>query len=104
MVIVANLPPYALRMPLSPPADAFDGRLHVRVYRHGSTFQLLRDLANVHWRWGRPWPGCEDAIATRVRITSDRPTPVQADGDPAGMTPVEIGIIPSASTLVVTGG
>jgi diacylglycerol kinase family enzyme len=36
-----------------------------------------------------------------VRIESERPLPVQADGDPFGSTPVEIGIVPRAATLVI---
>lgn len=101
MVIVANLPPYALGMPLSPPSNASDGRLHVRIFPHESTFQLLLDLANVHARWGRPWPGCRDLDASRIRIDSDVPVPVQADGDPAGTTPVVIDAVPDAATLIV---
>jgi diacylglycerol kinase family enzyme len=30
--------------------------------------------------------------AVRVRIDADRPVPIQADGDPAGFTPVEISL------------
>jgi diacylglycerol kinase (ATP) len=101
MAIVANLPPYALGMPLSPPADDSDGKLHVRVFPHQSTFQLLLDLANVHLRWGGPWPGCTDVAATHIRIESDTPTPIQADGDPAGTTPIEIDAVPAGATLVV---
>jgi diacylglycerol kinase family enzyme len=41
-------------------------------------------------------PDVVSRLAVRVRIDADRPVPIQADGDPAGFTPVEIGLIPGA--------
>ena len=98
-VVVANLSQYGFGLPLVPGADPSDGRLDVRVFPHRSRFQLLRDLANVLLRgdaaFGVP------LRATRVRIESDTPLPLQADGDPAGTTPIEIGIVPRAATLII---
>ena len=38
---------------------------------------------------------------TRFRIESDRPVPVQVDGDPAGFTPAEICVTPTKISLFV---
>jgi diacylglycerol kinase (ATP) len=39
--------------------------------------------------------------AARIRIESDVPVAIQVDGDPAGETPVEIGILPGACEVIV---
>jgi diacylglycerol kinase family enzyme len=99
MVVVANMSQYAARLPLVRGADPTDGQLDVRIFTHHSTFQLLRDLSTVVLR--RRGAGLNPLRATRVRIESDAPLPLQADGDPAGTTPVEIGIIAQAATLII---
>ncbi len=39
--------------------------------------------------------------ASRVRIEADRPSPVQCDGDPAGMCPLDVRVVPRALELIV---
>ena len=39
--------------------------------------------------------------ARRVRLRSEQPVPVQADGDPAGVLPVSVEVVPGALSLVV---
>lgn len=101
MVIVANLPQYALNLPLVPTARPDDQQLDIRAFDHRSPFQLLRDFGNVLLHRQRV---PSEVLATRgtiVRIESGEPLPVQADGDPVGMTPVTIRILPGAATLFV---
>lgn len=98
LALVANLPEYALQLPLTPGARADDGRLDVAVFPHRSPFQFLRDLGNVVL--GRSG-GIARFTATRVRIEADVTLPVQADGDPAGSTPVEIRVLPRAARVFV---
>jgi diacylglycerol kinase family enzyme len=101
MVVAANLASYALRLPVVPTARGDDGLLDVRVFRHGSTFHLLRDLSML--MRGRP-ERMADVTSLRVqrlRIESAVPVPVQADGDPAGTTPCEITVEPAAARLFV---
>ncbi len=40
-------------------------------------------------------------LARRVRIESDRPVRYQLDGDPGGMLPLDIEVLPGRLTLVV---
>jgi diacylglycerol kinase family enzyme len=40
------------------------------------------------------------ARAKKLRIESDRPAPYQLDGDPGGMLPVEIEVIPRRLCLI----
>ena len=99
MAVIANLPQYALGLPIVPTACPDDGLLDVRIFQHRSAFELLKDLAKV-WR-GRSEP-IESVIhlqGRRFRIESDRPLSVQADGDPVGMTPIEITVEPASATL-----
>ncbi len=101
LAIVANVPRYALHLPVTSRASPQDGQLDVRVFRHQSPFQLARDLTNVLLRGDREWSGVVHRLASRIRIESDQPLPVQADGDPAGTTPCDIGIDPAAARLFV---
>src|SRR5690606_20248656 len=41
--------------------------------------------------------------AERLRVTTQTPIAMQADGDPAGMTPVDIEVRPAALQVVATG-
>lgn len=100
LAVIANLPQYALGLSVVPDADPHDGLLDVRVFEHESAFQLLRDFGNVLLRQ----PSREDGVrvrGSRVWIEAESPVPVQADGDPAGATPIEITIEPGAARLFV---
>ncbi len=101
MVVIANLPEYALRLPIVPTADPEDGTLHVRVFRHQSAFQIFRDLSKVWTGRSETSPNVSRVTGRKIRIESERPLPIQADGDPAGTTPAEIVIEPAAATLFV---
>lgn len=101
MVVAANLPRYALHLPLVPTAVPDDGLFDVRIFPHRSVPGMMTDILRVVLRWFR---GAEDGQCVRgrrVRIESDRPAPVEVDGDPLGTTPVELRIEPSAATLYV---
>jgi len=101
LVIVANLPAYALRLGLAPTARGDDGLLDVRVFQRGSTYDMLRYLSLVaSGRHDRR----DDVVclrARRIHVDSDVTVPAQADGDPAGGTPCEISIEPAAAQVFV---
>jgi diacylglycerol kinase family enzyme len=44
---------------------------------------------------------CVTARATQIIIEADEPVPYQLDGDPGGMLPLAIDVLPRRMTLVV---
>ena len=99
--LIFNLPAYALGLRWARTAAGNDGRLDVRLFPRRTTCGVITSL------WAACWGSVErrrDVIClstTSVVITSDPPVPVHVDGDPAGMTPVEITVQPAALTLFV---
>ncbi len=101
LVLAANLPMYAMRLPVANSAVGNDGLLDVRLFERPSSRQMLRYMWKI-WR-GRheQLADVKSFRATSLRIESDVPVPMQIDGDPAGFTPAEICIIPAALQLFV---
>ena len=92
LVVVANLPSYALDIGVVPTAHGSDGLFDARLFtartRAGLFQRILSVLRGTHEH---------DSAVIRLtgrkfRIESDSPVPLQADGDPAGTTPAEITI------------
>lgn len=101
LVVAANLAAYACGLPIVPTACGDDGLLDVRVFQRGSTFQLLRYLSMVMRRRHDALDDVVSLRCRRLRIESDEPVAVQADGDPVGNTPCEITVEPAAARLFV---
>lgn len=104
MVVVANLPSYALGLKVAANARGDDGLLDVRVMQRGSSFHMLRYVGMIFYRWHEK---ARDVVALRgkrIRIESDEPVPIQIDGDPAGLTPAEINVETSVGELFVPRG
>ncbi len=101
LAIAVNLPAYALGLPVAAAARGDDGFVDLRLFQRGSAFQILRYFLNLltagHERLGDV---CS-LQARRIRIESDRPVPLQVDGDPAGWTPAEISVLPAALEVFV---
>jgi diacylglycerol kinase family enzyme len=103
LVVVANLPEYALGLPIAGSAADGDGLLDLRLFERPSAFQMLRYLYNVALRRHEKLADVRVARVRSVRIESRVPVPLQCDGDPAGFTPAEISVLPGALTLFVPG-
>jgi diacylglycerol kinase (ATP) len=104
LLVVANLPAYAMGLPLAASAEGSDGLLDLRVFRRRSAFQMVRYLYKVALRQHESLADVVCGRAQRVHITCDTPVPLQCDGDPAGFTPAEVTILPGALTLIVPKG
>lgn len=100
-VVVANLPSYALGLKVASDARPDDGLLDVRVMQHGSVAGMFRYLALIYYRRHERVRDVISRKGKRIRIESDQPVPVQIDGDPAGMTPVEITVEADVGELFV---
>jgi diacylglycerol kinase family enzyme len=103
LAVVANVPAYAMGLPLAADADSQDGLLDLRLFERPSAFQMMRYLYNVARRKHEQLPDVRVGRVRQVLIRSDVPVPVQCDGDPAGWTPADISIVPGALTLLAPG-
>lgn len=90
VVVVANLPAYALGLNMVPTAQGDDGLLDVRVFQRGSVLHLMRYLCLIQFGQHEHVTDVVKRRGASIRIESDAPVPVQTDGDPAGFTPVSI--------------
>jgi diacylglycerol kinase (ATP) len=100
-LFVFNLPCYGGGFRIAPLADGSDGLLDLCTFRKGH-FMAGAQLATavmlrMHHRL-RQW---RVRRVRRLRITSDHPVPYQLDGDPGGMLPLEIEVLPGRLTLLV---
>lgn len=102
LAMAFNLPRYGAGLTPARAALADDGRLDVRLFERGSGFQIVRYFIKVALGIHERSPDVISSQATRLRIESDVPVPVQADGDPAGWTPVEIRVLPAALEVFVS--
>ena len=95
-----NLPCYAFGIPLATAANGQDGYFDLCALHKGSTLRGLWYLANVLLRRHERLPDCTTARVRRLRIESDARVPYQLDGDPGGVLPLVIEIVPSRVTLL----
>jgi diacylglycerol kinase family enzyme len=98
---VVNLPAYAGGLRVAPQAVGTDGKLNVCTFASGSWWHGLRYVGYVALGRHRKLPDYRSTLATRVRIESDEPVPYQLDGDPGGMLPLDIQVVPERLTLLV---
>lgn len=101
LVVIANLPSYALGLKVASNARGDDGQLDVRVMQRGSIFHMFRYLGLIYYRWHEQVRDVVSLKGKRIRIESDEPVPIQIDGDPAGFTPVEINVEANVGELFV---
>jgi diacylglycerol kinase (ATP) len=104
MVSVANGPYVGAAYAIAPAARIDDGLLDVVVFRNTSIPRVLLHLAMI--AGGRPLPPPAQARTfqvNHVRITKNRGRrlPVHADGDPIGVTPVDVQVAPAALRVIV---
>ena len=89
------------RFELGPDVRPDDGWLDLCLLSPANT----REVLSVGWRLLRgdfsAHPRMRYVKGRRIRLESDPPLIVQADGDLVGMTPVEISIAPLAATFLV---
>ncbi len=100
-LLVFNVDAYALGLSYAPDARDDDGRLDWVLFPKGGLPASLGELWSV-WR-GRHLarPGVRHGRARSLRIEAECPAPLQADGDAAGFTSVEIQTHPAALKVVV---
>jgi diacylglycerol kinase family enzyme len=98
-----NLPLYAFGLNFTPAASGNDGLLDVCTFERGSVWHGVKYLWRIYRQNHEQHADCHQLRGSTFRIeaTDDIPVPFQVDGDPGGMLPVDIRIIPSGLTLLV---
>ena len=85
-----------------PDAVGTDGWLDACLFRRGSLLHGLRYLAGIALGRHRQWEDFSHVRVRRLRIESDLQVPYQLDGDPGGVLPVDISVLPGRVRMVVT--
>jgi len=101
LAMVVNLNAYALGIQPAQSAVDDDGLLDLRLFERGSAFQMLRYFYKVICGSHENLADVKSLRAKRIRIDADVPVPIQVDGDPAGVTPTEIRVLPGACEIFV---
>jgi diacylglycerol kinase family enzyme len=96
-----NLPRYAAGLQIAPDALGDDGLLDVCTFKRGSLWSGLRYLGGILLRQHKWWEDFVTHRAESIRIESDVPVPYQLDGDPGGVLPLDIRVLPARVTFLV---
>jgi diacylglycerol kinase (ATP) len=99
-VFVFNLPQYGANLGIARHARGDDAMLDYIVFERPGLMRLADyALAVIRTRHlGRP--DVPHGKARRLRITSEATVPLQADGDPAGCTPIDVTVQPAAVRVI----
>jgi diacylglycerol kinase (ATP) len=101
LAMVGNVAEYGTGFPILPQARADDQLLDVCALPCSSRMQrvklFLLAAAGEHLKE----EGVAYAKGRHVRISSPQPVPVQMDGEPAGLTPVEMDLLPGRIPFIV---
>ena len=96
---ISNLPLYARGLSFSPAANATDGLLDLCLFQGQSIWAGMRYLAGVVCGAHGGMSDCVTTRALHVVVESDEPVPYQLDGDPGGMLPLSIELVPQRLTI-----
>ena len=101
LAFVGNVKEYGTGFPILPTAQSDDGLLDVCVLPCRNPQKLieiaLRTVAAEHTQM----PGVVCGKGKRIRVTTDKPVPIQLDGDPGGHTPLDIELLPQRLPFIV---
>jgi YegS/Rv2252/BmrU family lipid kinase len=98
--VVANTPYYGGGMKIAPKAQTDDGKLDVCLIREISKVKLLGVFPSVYFGKHLGLREVEYFSGSCVRLETDRPLDVYADGEYVTRTPVEFGVAPKALKVI----
>ena len=99
--VFANTPFYGGGMRVAPRAQLDDGQLDVCVIRDISKLKLLTVFPSVYFGRHLGIREVDYFPAARIRVDTDHPLDVYADGEHVGRTPVEIAVAPKALRVII---
>ena len=97
----ANTASYGGAIEIAPDAVATDGLLDLCVIDHVSRVRAFVMLPRVLLGWHRSHPGVAFYRSSRLRIESDEPLELWADGERLGQTPVTIEAVKEAVRILL---
>jgi diacylglycerol kinase family enzyme len=100
LVAFANAPFYGGGMRMAPRAQLDDGKLDLCFVRCAGKVRLLTFFPTVFFGAHLRLPEVEYVQADRVRVASDPPLDVYADGEFVCRTPVEVSVRPRALRVI----
>jgi diacylglycerol kinase (ATP) len=101
LVVVSNIQLYGGVVKMTPEARLDDGLLDVRIFKGMGSAWIFRHLAGVFANRHLRNPMVSHYQGRRVAIYTAEPFPVQLDGEPVGMTPVSVEVIPRSLRVLV---
>ena len=99
-VVIANGQFLGGGMRISPRSYPGDGKLDVHVST-GPKSQTFTILPQIYRGEHLPDPRITEMLGAEIEVGSDRPVPVEADGEPLGETPVKVTVLKEALRLKI---
>ena len=99
-LVVANGQFFGSGMKIAPRAAPTDGLLDIQV-QHASKIEMLAQWPKVYRGEHVPHPDVLEAKRVRASITSERPLPIEADGELLGHTPATFELLKDVLRLKV---
>jgi diacylglycerol kinase (ATP) len=97
---IANGPYAGVAFAVAPAARLDDGLFDIRVFEGFSRWELVRHFASIAAGRRRYEPRVQTYRSATVRLESESPLRVRADGEEAGATPVELRVRPRALRVI----
>lgn len=101
LVATANTRSYGGGMQIAPAADPRDGKLEVCIVRQVPKLTVLTVLPRLFWGGHVGHPAVRMERTSWLRIHTDEPHLLHADGEPLAHTPVAIEAVPAALQVVL---
>jgi diacylglycerol kinase (ATP) len=92
---------YGLGIPIAKDARPDDGYLDLWVFKKPGVVALARYLDLILRGRQDHHPDIQHRLVKQIHLSSDRPVPLQMDGDAAGQLPATLEAVPGAMDLVV---
>lgn len=99
-LVVANAQFFGGGMRIAPKAHPADGRFDVLVQR-GTKRDYVAGITKVYKGTHLPSPAIKQYLAANVEVTTERPLPLEADGELLGTTPATFELLPEALKLKI---
>ena len=99
----ANTPVYGGGMNIAPQAKLDDGRLDICLVKKIGRLKLFCLFPTVYFGSHLRMKEVEYFSANRLRVETEHPLDVYADGEFVCQTPIEVGVAPAALQVIIPG-